>query len=257
MISKADIKLISALDKKKERIAHNLFVVEGEKMVKELLDAQFPTHKAVHKLQTLYYTLHWKEKNMELLEDVAAEKVEVTPSEMQKISGLNTPPGVLATVKIPAYRKSGVLEGLVLMLDGVRDPGNLGAIIRCADWFNIKHIYCSGDTVDLYNPKVVQSTMGSIFRVEVHFGDLPTIIKTILHDNPMFPIYGATLQGDNVYTLDLVARGVIILGSESHGLSPEVHKLVTKEIMIPRFGAGESLNVALATAILCSEFKRY
>lgn len=256
-LSKTAIKQIKSLERKKEREAQQLFVVEGDKMVAELLDVQFPSSKTHYRIQQLYYTPRWEGKNPQWFEKLICETTCVTDEEMAKLSHLKTPPGVLATVSIPLFKNPGLVEGLVIMLDGVRDPGNLGAIIRCADWFGIKHVYCSEDTVDLFNPKVIQSTMGSIFRVQVHFGNLASTIRSILHDNPMFPIYGATLQGDSVYGLDLVPRGVIILGSESHGLSPQVQELVTKQIMIPRFGGGDSLNVALATAILCSEFKRY
>jgi TrmH family RNA methyltransferase len=153
--------------------------------------------------------------------------------------------------KIPDYPDENIL-----VLDGIRDPGNLGTIVRTADWFGISEIICSDDCVDLFNPKTVQATMGSLFRVNVLYYDLPKAMQNLRRYHPLKPILGATLQGENVYRVILPEHAFVVMGSESHGIRPEVKKYVTKEIKIPQFGGGESLNVATAAAVLCSEFKR-
>ncbi|MCB0480800.1 MAG: RNA methyltransferase [Flavobacteriales bacterium] len=257
MLSKNKLKQINALQRKKGRSENGLFLVEGEKMVDELLTQYFGEGESVYKITDLYYTLPWKMNHLDELEDADFNCEEVTESELLKISCLSSPNQVLAVVTTPTKMLKPLDEELVLMLDGVRDPGNFGTIIRCADWFGIKYIICSTDCVELYNPKVVQATMGSIFRVNVIYTDLPAAIQKIRRNNPLKPVYGASLVGDNIFNMNLDQNAVLVLGSESHGLREDVKEMLTREVMIPRFGQGESLNVAIAAAILCSEFKRY
>ncbi|GGI50328.1 hypothetical protein GCM10011425_15400 [Mucilaginibacter galii] len=170
------------------------------------------------------------------------------------MSSLTTPQEVLAVIHMPEWpplTQSNLINRFTLVLDGVQDPGNLGTIIRTADWFGIQHIICSEDTVDAYNPKVVQATMGSLSRVKLHYTNLATLL-------PQFnlPVLGAMLNGDNIYTANLGTQGLIIMGNEGNGLRPEIEKLITQSITIPRIGEAESLNVAIATALFCSEVSR-
>lgn len=226
-------------------------------MVDELLRHYFESEHKVYHVRELYYTISWKTHHMDELDDADFPCEEITESELAKISSLSSPNQVLAVVETPREIKANIDEELVMMLDGVRDPGNFGTIIRCADWFGIEYIFCSQDCVELYNPKVVQATMGSIFRVNVVYADLKGVIKKIRKNNPLKPVYGASLNGENIYDLNLNQNAILVMGSESHGISEEVRELITKDVTIPRFGKGESLNVAIASAILCSEFKRY
>ena len=183
----------------------------------------------------------------------------LTPEEMKKVSRFKTPSGVIALVEQPAYRLDppALLHDLVLALDGVQDPGNLGTIIRVADWFGVRHLVCSPDTADCYNPKTVQATMGAIFRVQAHYTALPAFLSEAAK---VVPVYGATLDGDNIYTHKLVQQAVLVLGSEGHGISPEVSAQLTVQLHIPSYpplrSGSESLNVATSAAIACSEFRR-
>ena len=177
----------------------------------------------------------------------------VTDAELKKISALTTPNTCLAIFKIPATI-SFLQNGLIVALDDVRDPGNLGTIIRLCDWFGIKTLFCSEETVDIYNPKVVQATMGSIGRVNVVYGDLENLLA-----ETKLPIFGTFMDGKNIYQENLPNEGIIVMGNEANGISKTIEKLVSERIAIPRFGdlqATESLNVATATAIILSEFKR-
>ncbi len=240
MLSKNQIKLITSLQQKKYRKQEQLFFAEGVKVVQELLHSNF-------ELQELFTT------KQDFL-SVSKDKLHaISEAELKKISALATPNSCLAVFKIPKAKEMKE-SGLILALDDVRDPGNLGTIIRLCDWFGIETLFCSEETVDIYNPKVVQATMGSISRVNVVYGDLENfLIKTKL------TVFGTFMDGKNIYQESLPNDGVIVMGNEANGISEAVEKLVTDRIAIPRFGdlqITESLNVATATAIILSEFKR-
>ncbi|MFK7061112.1 RNA methyltransferase [Flavobacterium oreochromis] len=240
MLTKNQIKLISSLHQKKYRKEYGLFLAEGVKVIKELLDSKF-------ELEHLYMT-------EELFYDLSPEfKTLVSPVELNKISALTTANNCVALFKIPKDRELRD-QGLIVALDDVRDPGNLGTIIRLCDWFGISQVVCTKETVDLYNPKVIQATMGSIGRVDVHYVDLELFLKAT-----DLPIYGTFMDGENIYHQILPKKGVIILGNEANGISQRIENRVTYKIAIPQFGdlqKTESLNVATATAIVLSEFKR-
>jgi TrmH family RNA methyltransferase len=241
MLSKNQIKLITSLQHKKYRLQHQLFIAEGIKVIDELLDAEYVLHQ-------LFVT------NSSLFTQVLSIKKHlVSDAEMQKISCLATPSSCLAVFEIPA-EKPMLTNGLVLALDNVRDPGNFGTIIRLCDWYGVYQIVCSKETVDLYNPKVVMATMGSIARVQVSYIDLENYLQ-----NTNLPIYGTFMDGKNVYQQQLPVQGILVMGNEANGISKNIERLVTHKIAIPRFGTHqktESLNVASATAIFLSEFKR-
>ncbi|APG60226.1 TrmH family RNA methyltransferase [Christiangramia salexigens] len=239
MVSKSQIKLIKSLAQKKYRNKHGLFVVEGKKGVSEFLNSEFQLDALFTSGETF---------------GVAEEKVfRADESELKKISFLKTPQVVLAIFKMPdiKFEKS---DQLSLVLDGVRDPGNLGTIIRLCDWFGIEDLICSKDTVDCFNPKVVQASMGSLTRVKVIYEDL-----SAMFENNGLPVYGALLEGENVYSENLPEAGFLVMGNEANGISAEILKYITHKISIPQFGKvqeTESLNVATATAVLLSEFRR-
>ena len=240
MVSKNQIKLITSLQQKKFRQLHKLFIAEGVKVIQELLDSNFV-------LEHLYVT----ESIFESLNNES--KTLITESELKKISCLSTPNNCLALFAIPETERP-ISSGLIVALDAVRDPGNLGTIIRLCDWFGVDQLWCNEQTVDLYNPKVVQATMGSLARVKVHYLDLE---KEIQKAN--LPVFGTFMDGENIYQSNLPSEGILILGNEANGISTGIEKLVTSRLAIPRFGnlqKTESLNVATATAIFLSEFKR-
>ncbi|CAZ94828.1 TrmH family RNA methyltransferase [Zobellia galactanivorans] len=239
MVSKNQIKLVKSLHQKKYRNRHNLFVAEGIKVVSELVASDF-------KVNAVYST------DAEI-EVGAAGLVElVSEVELKKMSALTAPNKVLGVFEIPKARKPD-LTGWVLVLDDVRDPGNLGTIIRLCDWFGIEHLVCSLNTVDCYNPKTLQATMGSISRVNIGYTDLPTFLEGVPSD-----IYGAFMDGVSVYTKAMPESGILVMGNEANGVSKEVEALVSRKISIPQFGKNttESLNVATATAILLNEIRR-
>ena len=240
MVSKNQIKLITSLQQKKYRKQEQLFFAEGVKVVQELLHSNF-------ELQDLFTT------KQDFL-TVPKDKVHaISEAELKKISVLTTPNTCLAVFKIPKAKEM-VEKGLIVALDDVRDPGNLGTIIRLCDWFGIETLFCSEESVDIYNPKVVQATMGSISRVNVVYGNLETFLS-----QTKLPIFGTFMDGNNIYQEELPKEGIIIMGNEANGISTSVEKLVSDRIAIPRFGnlqVTESLNVATATAIILSEFKR-
>ncbi|HLP64035.1 RNA methyltransferase [Flavobacterium sp.] len=240
MVSKNQIKLITSLEQKKFRQKHKLFIAEGVKVIQELLLSNF-------ELEHLYVTEPVFENTNEKLISTIGE------SDLKKISCLSTPNNCLALFKIPEG-KSIDESGLVIALDDIRDPGNFGTIIRLCDWFGVRQIICSEQTVDVYNPKVIQATMGSVARVNVSYVDLPQHLKTTKKT-----VFGTFMNGKNVYQETLSADGILVLGNEANGISKEVEKHITQRLAIPRFGAikkTESLNVATATAIFLSEFKR-
>lgn len=240
MVSKNQIKLITSLQQKKYRKQEQLFIAEGIKVVQELLFSNFE----------LLYLFTTKQDFLE----VSKDKVHaITDSELKKISALANPNTCLAVFKMPNPKEWNE-KGLILALDDVRDPGNLGTIIRLCDWFGIETLFCSEESVDIYNPKVVQATMGSISRVNVVYGDL----EMFLNESSL-PVFGTFMDGNNIYQEKLPKEGIIVMGNEANGISPSVEKLVSQRIAIPSFGnlqLTESLNVATATAIILSEFKR-
>ena len=233
MATNAQIKLVRSLSEKKFRDEHRLFVVEGEKMVDEAINSAY---------------------QVEQVFSVGNDGQDA----IRRMSHLTTPPGSIALVRIPENESSDNLPfGLSLGLDGVRDPGNLGTIIRLADWFGVKRIYCSTPgTVDAFNPNVVQATMGSIFRVRIIYTDLDGLCRRFLSEG--LPVYGTLLDGEDIYTSELRGEGLLLMGNESRGLSEKTRSLVSKSLRIPSFGdsGAESLNVACACAIALSEFRR-
>jgi TrmH family RNA methyltransferase len=238
MLSKSQIKLVTSLKQKKYRQQHGFFVVEGIKAIKELLQSEINLHLL---FTTESFNIHTK------------DEVLITETELKRISFLSTPNTALAIFKIPE-RKAINQSGLIVALDAIRDPGNLGTIIRLCDWFGVKELVCSKETVDCYNPKVIQATMGSITRVNINYIDLVPFLK-----RTELPVYGAFMEGKNVYKTEFPKMGVLVMGNEANGISKDVEAEVSEKISIPRFGpvqATESLNVATATAILLSEFCR-
>jgi RNA methyltransferase, TrmH family len=240
MISKNQIKWITSLHLKKYRKEEQLFIAEGVKVIQEFLQSNF-------ELEHLFVT-------STIFEAIDSNKISlITEDEMQKISTLSTSSSCLAVFKMRNTQPQ-IIKGLIVALDTVRDPGNLGTIIRLCDWFGIESIYCSHETVDVYNPKVIQATMGSLARVNIHYVDLAKWLSKI-----KLPIYGTFMEGDNIYSLALPEEAVLVFGNESNGISKDCSPYVIHKITIPRFGniqATESLNVATATAICLSEFKR-
>jgi TrmH family RNA methyltransferase len=240
MVSKNQIKLITSLQHKKYRIEHQLFIAEGIKVIQELLQSNFV-------LEHLFVTENIFEKV------TGTNKTLINHQEMDKISALNSSSSCLAIFKMPTESKI-ENKGLLIALDDIRDPGNLGTIIRLCDWFGVKQLLCSEATVDVYNPKVIQATMGSISRVNVNYIDLNEFIT-----NTSIPVYGTFMDGASIYKEELPAEGVLIFGNEANGISSEIEKKIKNRIAIPRFGSiqqTESLNVATATAIILSEFRR-
>lgn len=236
MLSKNQIKNITRLKQKKYRQQEGLFIAEGGKVIKEFLNSTF-------KLVDLFTTETFNVEN----------ECIVSEADLKKISCLTTPNTALAIFKIPETDTI-ITEGLILALDDIRDPGNLGTIIRLCDWFGIKQLVCSLKTVDCYNPKVVQATMGSLTRVNIVYTDLSIYLKEV-----DVPVFGAFMDGKNVYQTELPKDGILVLGNEANGISSIIEASITDKISIPRFGdlqATESLNVATAGAILLSEFRR-
>ena len=247
MLSKNKIKFIHSLDTKKARKEENAFLVEGFKSVDEFLPS---FHCKFLVATSSYFSTHPKCN--------ADEIIEVTPEELSRASLLKTPQEVLAVFEQPFYKLDfeAPSRSLCLALDGVQDPGNLGTIIRIADWFGIEDLFCSQNTVDVYNPKTIQATMGALSRVKVHYTDLIPFIQT-LHN---VPVYGTFLDGDVIYQSELSPTGLIIMGNEGNGISPEIENIVTQRLYIPNYPkerkTSESLNVAVATSIICAEFRR-
>ena len=252
MISKAQIKHISSLKLLKFRKATGEFVVEGEKMVRELIVSNY-------KVNALYALPAWLDTNQKLIRERELNAEKVSPKELERISSFKSPNQVLATAQIPGNANKITFDDLILVLDDLRDPGNLGTIIRTADWFGIKTIVCSNDTVDMYNPKVLQSSMGSFLRVNVFYEDLNVFIKKVKGTG--IKVYGTFLNGASIYSKKLNQKGLIIIGNESKGISPDIEKLVDQKISIPSLAQNsisqaESLNASVATAIICAEFRR-
>ena len=287
MLSKSQIQFITSLHHKKYREENGCFIAEGQKIVGEILDSEY-------QVQGIYATREWMQNH----HHEATNNIpfyETLPREMQRISSLTSPSPVLAVVQIPDYAKKDVtgptpnpdppgssdslksepfntsadrsVNPLILALDDIRDPGNLGTIIRIADWFGIGSIMCSQSCVDAYNPKVVQATMGSIARVRIYVTDLANALlhpHTVVRDIPVgpLPVFGAVLEGESIYlTENIQGRGIIVIGNESHGISAKLEPLIQHRIAIPAASPkgrnrAESLNAAVAAAIICSEFQR-
>lgn len=245
MLSKSQISFLKSLQQKKNRKTHGLFLVEGIKSVLEFITSGYV-------IETIYYTPAFAPKLLKLSQKINFEETSAT--DIAKISSLTTPQDVIALIKIPrwpALQTQTLQQCFSLVLDGIQDPGNLGTIIRTADWFGIKHIICSEDTVDVYNAKVVQATMGSLSRVNIHYLNLVDFIKS-----SNIPVFGALLDGANIYRTDFGKEGLIVMGNEGNGIRPEIQQLIKMPVTIPLLGKAESLNVAIATAIFCSEISR-
>ncbi len=244
MITKADIQLVRSLADKRDRDSSGLFVAEGHKLIGELRSSSLRVRR-IFTLEGLF----------------TGPDVEIaTPREMERLSHLKTPSDSLALVEIPRRTLDHTVADreLVLALDGVQNPGNVGTIIRLADWFGIRTIVCSPTTADCYNPKVVQATMGAILRVEVHYTDLAPFLDRA--EAAGIPCYGTFLDGENLYDTELTPTGIVVMGNEGQGVSAEVARRLSRRLFIPPFPAdrigSESLNVAIATAIICAEFRR-
>ena len=250
MLSKALIKRISSYKESKYRNQDKVFVVEGVKVVNELLNSCF-------EIETICALRQWLDDNSKSIINKTNNIIEVSGDELKKISSFSTPNQVLAVVKTPSPKEVVFKDKLVIALDQINDPGNLGTIIRIAHWFGIEDIICSENTVDQFNPKTIQSTMGSLFRVNVSYHNLKSYLQNLPKD---YPIYGAVVEnGENIYEKQVQKQGIIIIGSESHGISNEIIPLINNPITIPNFSINqkaESLNASIATGIIVSEFKR-
>lgn len=246
MLSKAKVKYIQRLAQKKQRYREGVFVVEGEKMVAELLNQQ------QLQLRAIYGTSEW-------LEDYdttahAAITTVVTPQELRQLSLLTTPNKALAVVEMPNYTpfNNNIQTTLLLALENIQDPGNMGTLLRIADWFGLPALFCSKGCVDVYNPKVIQASMGSFARVPVYYEELPDL----LDQHPDLPVYGAVLGGENVYQANLERPAFLLIGNEGKGLSPDLQSRLSRRLTIPQQGQAESLNAAVATGIFCALFAR-
>lgn len=251
MLTKNTIKYIKSLSAKKFRETHGSFIAEGPKIFSDIACSSL-------KIEKLFATQQWLDENASLTENID-DVFCVTAKELSSISLLTTPNNVLTTVRIPepVFDMHITERSLVITLDDIRDPGNLGTIIRIADWFGVKHILCSETSVDAYNPKCIQATMGSVARVNIYYENVQEILKQCSANTQ---IYGAFLSGDNIYNVQLENKGFLIIGNEANGITPEIEKLVKKRLFIPTdndsASHAESLNASAATAIICSEFFR-
>ena len=255
MITKNQIKYIHSLAIKKYRDKEKCFIAEGPKVIKDL----FPLLTC----KTLFYTADFRNKISSVLFKRIENTIEVTQKELERISLLRAPHEALALFHYSQdnFTQSDLLnisqKELCLALDSVQDPGNLGTILRIADWFGINHIFASKDTVDVYSPKVVQATMGAIGRVRIHYVDLPLFVHEA---SKKTPIWGTFLDGEDIYNKPLDNKGIIMMGNEGKGISPEISKMIAHRLLIPNYPVGsetsESLNVAVATALVCGEFRR-
>ena len=241
MLSKTELKYIQTLCHKKQREKEGLFIVEGPKLVEELFSGEF-------RIKKLYAVSEWMQNR-----DLPFEAETITDIELARISGLQTPNQVLAIVEQnqnktePNYKSQ-----LTLVLDDIQDPGNLGTIIRIADWFGIKQIVASENTVEMYNPKVIQSTMGSFIRVAFWYKNLTNFLQSA-----SVPVYGASLQGKSIIGELTIHEGILVIGNEAKGISKDVLPYISYPITIPRLGGAESLNAAVATGIILSHLKKF
>lgn len=245
MLSKPQIRTITSLQHKKFRREHGLFVVEGFKSVMEFV------HSDYH-VKHIFYTSQAATKLIKIPQNIKSE--EISEDDLKRISTLKTPQGVLALVHLPAHPTftEGMLrDAFHLVLDDIQDPGNLGTIIRTAEWFGLHRIICSTGSVDAYNPKVVQASMGSLARMQVYYTDI-----TVLTRNAPVPVFGAMLQGSAIYETDFGREGLIILGNEGNGIRTPILSHIQRPVTIPRVGQAESLNVAVSAALFCAELVR-
>jgi TrmH family RNA methyltransferase len=249
MLSNNQAKYLHSLRLGKFRDLNRVFLAEGVKLVDELLKSQFT-------VQDIFATQHWFDSNNGLLDEKDVVFHEVSESELKRVSNLVTPNEVIAVVSYPSIDLPlpDSIGKITLLLDRIQDPGNLGTIIRTADWFGIRHLFCSEDTVDVFNPKVVQSTMGSICRVNLHYGIIEQFVEQY---GKTWNIYGTIPGGENIYQSELLFPAAILIGNESRGISEEYFSLLTHRIGIPALSDGaESLNASVAAAIVISEFCR-
>lgn len=249
MLSKSKVKYIHSLELKKHRNELNAFVAEGNKLVADMLFA--------FECELLIAKPSWMATQGDI---PATELLVADDDDIRKASFLKNPQDVLAIFKRPSWSIESVNPSteLILALDGIQDPGNLGTIIRLADWFGIRHIVCSPDSADVFSPKTVQATMGALTRVKVHYTDLHVFLKE--QTEKKIPLYGTFLDGENMYTKELSANGIIVMGNEGNGIRSDIEALINEKLYIPSYPAeletSESLNVAIATAVICAEFRR-
>lgn len=260
MLSQSQVRQITALKVKKFREEQGRFIAEGQKLVLELVNSDFT-------VAGIYAAAEWIVANLALVREKNIPVFETLPREMDRISSLSTPSQVLAVVNIPDLPAVPVRNGegpwtnsLALALDDIRDPGNLGTIIRIADWFGIGTILCSESCVDAYNPKVVQATMGSIARVKLTYCNLGAALAGMTERTADLPVYGTFLDGEPLFSQSLAGHGIVVIGNESRGISPGLFPFITRRLSIPSFGSSsaraESLNASIAAAIICAEFRR-
>jgi len=244
MLSKSQISLIKSLQLKKFRKIHNLFIVEGIKSITEFFNEDYTFH-------SIFYLPEMSPKVVNFLQIIKGN--EITSDELKKISTLTNPQGVLAVFKISELKleNTDLKNKFTLALDFIQDPGNLGTIIRTADWFGMNTLICSNDTADAYNPKVIQASMGSLARMKIIYCDLDEWLSQC-----NLKIYGAVLNGKSIYEHTFEGEGIVILGNEGNGIRENILPYITEKITIPRFGKAESLNVAISSAIICSELNR-
>lgn len=248
MISKNKIKLFNSLKIRKYRKKHSLFVAEGQKIIKDILKT------GIKASYIASFTDVFNDNNL-----YKYEFIETNESDIKKISNLKTPTDSVAIFEMPTFEinYSNLKNELSIFCDNIQNPGNLGTIIRTADWFGIDNIFCTIDTVDVYNPKVIQASMGAIARVKIHYIKTENFFNEI--DENLI-VYGTFLEGNNIYKTNLNKNGIIVIGNEGSGISKEVEKFITKRIHIPNYSnninKSESLNASIATAIVCAEFKR-
>lgn len=248
MISNSQLKLITSLSQKKFRDEHALFVAEGTKLVLDLMPS--------FHCELLFANATWIDENKDKM---AQTPTELTDAELKRVSNQKSPQGVLAVFRKKGneYNLASISKKLSLALDDVQDPGNLGTIIRIADWFGIENIFCSLHCADAYGPKTVQATMGALARVNIHYVELTELL---LSAKELMPIYGTFMDGNNIYQENLSDIGIIVMGNEGNGISPQIAETINHRLLIPNFPAGtessESLNVGVATALVCGEFRR-
>ncbi len=256
MLSKSRIKFIRSLRLTKFRLEEKLFIIEGDKLVREALNDKANSRFKIH---SIYGLDSWLDQNQEIISPYLEITEQINSKELGQISNLKTPNRALAIIHLvyPDFKAINTQYDRLIGLDNIQDPGNMGTIIRLADWFGIKDILLSPGCADPYNPKVVQATMGSIFRVKMHQIDLEAWLEKIPEG---FPVYGAILNGENIYNKKLSKNGIILFGNESQGLSAEIERLVSEPITIPRGDKSdyrpESLNVSVALGVILSEFSR-
>ena len=253
MLSRSKIKFILSLQKRKAREEHRMFIAEGDKIVKEIIASGFPVKSLICKPE---YLAVIPVAAREMIEEIIPVKYE----ELKQLSNLTTPHNAMAVIRMPDYRMDldEMLQEIVPALDFIQDPGNMGTIIRAAAWFGIKNIICSLNCVDIYNPKVIQATMGAFLNVKVHYCDLPEFLGSVIKKK--VPVFGTVLNGKSIYEHDLGGKGIILIGNESKGISEELMTFVTDRITIPKFCDEkygiESLNAGMAASIIFSEFRR-